>query len=150
MSVFSGMESISDNQTFYKHYSTPQKASDSLLNISIVLSQGSVGGFLWLMKICLDLTNSIWTKDLEPSVITTPTGDPDRKWYLRRCVHRVYVDELTLISKFPWMWGRKTISSSSHSCRSSVWIRPLILHLWRPSRINTYTEWDVQCVCVCV
>lgn len=51
-----------------------------------------------------------------------------------------YVIELTLTSKLAWMWGRKTISSSSHSCLSSVCIRPLILHLCRPNRINTYVE----------
>lgn len=80
------MESISDNQTFHKHYSTGPKASDSLLNISIIFSQGFVGGLLCHVTIYSDLTNSISTKGLESSVITTPTGDLDRKWYLRRCV----------------------------------------------------------------
>lgn len=65
-----------------------------------------------------------------------------------------YIRDLTLISKLAWMWGRKTISSSSHSCLSSLCIRPLILHLCRPSRINTYVGvrrhiWTpLECCCI--
>lgn len=146
LSLFSMMESVPHNKTIYNHYIFPPSFRESVKHLY------HFPGGLWVVLVISDETLSS-KQHIDKRTARFCRRNPHR-WPWREVMFAqvwAYADELTLISKLAWMWGRKTISSSSHSCLSSLCIRPLILHLCRPSRINTYIEiFELLYECCCI